>query len=113
VAVARVRAATVSYAGLGNISGWIVGADGRRGMISVPGIAGHQARQLRQYEFELPEHATVVLHSDGLTERWNPTAMPGLFARSPAVIAAGLLREAGSRRDDACVVTVRAGDDRD
>lgn len=113
VAVARVRAASVSYAGLGNISGWIVSADGRRGMISVPGIAGHQARQLRQYEFELPEHATVVLHSDGLTERWDPSAMPGLFARSPAVIAAGLLREAGSRRDDACVVTVRPGDDRD
>ncbi|MBT2227267.1 ATP-binding protein [Nonomuraea sp. NEAU-A123] len=113
VAVARIRATSVSYAGLGNISGWIANAEGRRGMVSVPGIAGHQARHLRQYDFDLPEHSTVVLHSDGLTERWHPSAVPGLFARSPAVVAAGLLREAGSRRDDACVVTVRPGDDRD
>jgi anti-sigma regulatory factor (Ser/Thr protein kinase) len=107
LAVARIRATTVSYAGLGNISGWIATAEGRQGMISVPGIAGHQARQLRQFDVELPEHSTVVLHSDGLTERWHPSAVPGLFARSPTVIAAALLREAGSRRDDACVVTVR------
>jgi hypothetical protein len=110
--VARVTATTVSYAGLGNVSGWIADAERRQGMISVPGIAGHQGGRLRQYEYELPEHATVVLHSDGLTERWQPSAMPGLFARSPVVVAAGLLREAGSRRDDACVVTVRPGDGR-
>ena len=76
-------------------------------MISVPGIAGHQGRRPRQYDYELAEHATVVLHSDGLTDRWDPAAMPGLFARSPAVVAATLLREAGSRRDDAGVVIVR------
>ncbi|WP_308250924.1 ATP-binding protein [Nonomuraea rhizosphaerae] len=109
VAVARVTPGGVSYAGIGNISGWITTAEGRQGMISVPGIAGHQGRRLRQYEYELPEHATVVMHSDGLTERWDPMAVPGLLARSPAVVAAGLLREAGSRRDDACVVTVRPG----
>ncbi|WP_053174677.1 ATP-binding SpoIIE family protein phosphatase [Nonomuraea sp. SBT364] len=107
VAVARVSATTVSYAGLGNISGWISYADARQGMISVPGIAGHAGGTLRQYEYEVGEHATVVLHSDGLTERWSAAAVPGLFARSPAVVAAGLLREAGSRRDDACVVIVR------
>ncbi|MEU4572770.1 ATP-binding protein [Nonomuraea sp. ATR24] len=107
VAVARVTSTAVSYAGLGNVSGWISRADGRQGMISVPGIAGHQGGTLRQYEYELGEHASVVLHSDGLTERWSAGAVPGLFTCSPAVIAAGLLREAGSRRDDACVVIVR------
>ncbi|TXK40539.1 ATP-binding SpoIIE family protein phosphatase [Nonomuraea sp. C10] len=111
-AVARVTSARVSYAGLGNISGWIAHADDRQGMVSVPGITGHQRRRLRQYEYDLDEHATVVLHSDGLTDRWSPATMPGLFSRSPAVIAAGLLREAGSRRDDACVVIVRPRRDR-
>ena len=111
LAVARVTAAGVTYAGLGNISGWIAHAEGRQGLISVPGIAGHQARRLQQFDYRLPDHATVVLHSDGLTDRWNPVTMPGLFARSTVVIAAELLREAGSRRDDACVVTVRSHDD--
>ncbi|NUO98369.1 MAG: SpoIIE family protein phosphatase [Nonomuraea sp.] len=110
VAVARVRPGGVTYAGLGNVSGWIAHGDGRQGMVSLPGIAGHQGRTLRQYDYELPPYATVVLHSDGLTDRWDPANMPGLFARTPAVVAAGLLRDAGSRRDDACVVTVRPAD---
>ncbi|MFD2351694.1 hypothetical protein ACFSTC_23980 [Nonomuraea ferruginea] len=46
-AVARVTPARVSYAGLGNISGWITHADDRQGMVSVPGITGHQRRRLR------------------------------------------------------------------
>ncbi|WP_432929504.1 ATP-binding protein [Microbispora sp. CA-135349] len=106
-AVARVERETVWFAGLGNVSGWIAHAEGRQGMISQPGIAGHQGRHPRQYEYPLPRHATVVLHSDGLTDRWDPAAFPGLFAHSPAVVGATLLREAGSRRDDACVVAVR------
>ncbi|MEU8192708.1 ATP-binding SpoIIE family protein phosphatase [Microbispora amethystogenes] len=107
VAVVRVERETVSYAGLGNISGWIAHAEGRQGMISLPGIAGHKGRRPQQYEYALPSHATVVLHSDGLTDRWDPASFPGLFARTPAVIGATLLRDAGSRRDDACVVALR------
>ncbi|MBO3749873.1 ATP-binding protein [Streptosporangiaceae bacterium NEAU-GS5] len=111
VAVARIAADTVSFCGLGNVSGWIVDGQSRHGMLSTPGIAGHQSRRLRQYEYAAPPHAVVVLHSDGLTERWDAAATPGLFTRSPAVVAAALLRDAAGRRDDACVVTVRLGDD--
>ncbi|MFG1946578.1 ATP-binding protein [Nonomuraea sp. NPDC048826] len=107
VAIARITPDKVTYAGLGNIAGWIAYADRRQGMVSVPGITGHQGRRFQQYDYELDEHATIVLHSDGLTDRWSPALLPGLFSRSPAVIAAGVLREAGSRRDDACVVIVR------
>ncbi|WP_205826425.1 ATP-binding SpoIIE family protein phosphatase [Microbispora catharanthi] len=109
VAVVRVDRESVTFAGLGNISGWIAHAEGRQGMISLPGIAGHKGRHPRQYEYALPPHATVVLHSDGLTDRWDPVSFPGLFVHSPAVVGATLLRDAGSRRDDACVVTVKQG----
>ncbi|WP_328708395.1 ATP-binding SpoIIE family protein phosphatase [Microbispora hainanensis] len=109
VAVVRVGRESVTFAGLGNVSGWIAHAEGRQGMISLPGIAGHKGRRPRQYEYALPPHATVVLHSDGLTDRWAPASFPGLFAHSPAVVGATLLRDAGSRRDDACVVTVKQG----
>lgn len=109
VAVARVERDGVLYAGLGNVSGWVAHAEGRQGMVSVPGIAGYQGGRLRQFAYELPGYATVILHTDGLTDRWDPAATPGLFARTPAVVAAGLMREAGSRRDDACVVTARPG----
>ncbi|MBB2912184.1 anti-sigma regulatory factor (Ser/Thr protein kinase) [Streptosporangium becharense] len=111
VAVARVdrAAGKASFAGLGNVSAWIVHQDGRQGMVSVPGIAGHQARTLRQYEYTVPPHGVVVLHSDGLSERWDITTYPGLVTRLPSVIAATLLRDAGTRRDDACVVALRPG----
>ncbi|GHE28598.1 transcriptional regulator [Streptosporangium violaceochromogenes] len=109
VAVARIDrvAATVSFAGLGNVSAWITHAEGRQGMISVPGIAGHHARTLRQYEYVLPPHSVVVLHSDGLSDRWDVSAFPGLVTRPPSIVAATLLRDAGTRRDDAGVAVVR------
>ncbi|TDB90289.1 ATP-binding SpoIIE family protein phosphatase [Actinomadura sp. 7K534] len=95
----------VRYAGVGNISGWIVHPDRRTGMISVPGIAGSHAR-VREQVYDLPPGAAVVLHSDGLTDRWDPAARPGLFDREPLLIAATLLRDAGSRHDDRSVLAV-------
>ncbi len=108
VAVARLdrERGVVRYAGLGNVSGWIVHAEGRQGMISVPGIAGHQRSRLREYEYAVPPHSVLVMHSDGLTDRWDPISFPGLAARSPVVVAATLLRDAGTRRDDAAVLAV-------
>ncbi|MDH2425121.1 ATP-binding protein/SpoIIE family protein phosphatase [Sphaerisporangium sp. TRM90804] len=110
VAVVRVdrAASAVTYSGVGNISGWIVHSAGRQGLVSVPGIAGHKARNLREYTYTLPPHAVVVMHSDGLTERWDLAAYPGLLAHSTHVIAGTLLRDWAVRRDDACVLALRA-----
>ncbi len=110
LAVAELEAdcTRVRYAGLGNISGTIVSGDGsRRGLVSLPGIVGHQKRQIREYEYPFPPGAVLVMHSDGLVERWKPADVPGLFTHSPQVIAATLLRDAGTRRDDAGVLVAR------
>ncbi|MBW8481858.1 ATP-binding SpoIIE family protein phosphatase [Actinomadura parmotrematis] len=108
VAVVDRAARRVGYAGLGNVAGWIVGDGRRQGMISTPGIAGHQARSFREQSYELPPHASVVLHSDGLTDRWNPADRPGLFHRDPLLVAAALMRDAGVRHDDRSVLAVAA-----
>ncbi|KUL39084.1 SpoIIE family protein phosphatase [Actinoplanes awajinensis] len=102
--VARV----VRYAGLGNITGTVFSPDGsRRGMVSMPGIAGHQRRQIRQFDYPLPDGAIVLMHSDGVVDRWKPAEYPGLLTRSPELIAATVLRDAGTRRDDAGVLVAR------
>jgi hypothetical protein len=49
----------------------------------------------------------IILHSDGLSSRWGPEALPGLTARDPLVAAAALLAEAGTRRDDASVLVLK------
>lgn len=111
LAVAELDSAAglVRYAGLGNISGTVFGVDGtRRGMISMPGIAGHQRRQVREYDYPLAPDALVVMHTDGVVDRWTPAGYPGLFTRSPEVIAATVLRDAGTRRDDAGVLVARS-----
>jgi anti-sigma regulatory factor (Ser/Thr protein kinase) len=98
----------VRYAGLGNIAGTVLHPAGsRRGMVSLPGIAGHQRRQIRQYEYPLDPDSVVLMHSDGVVDRWNATDYPGLLLHSPSVIAATVLRDAGTRRDDAGVLVAR------
>ncbi|MEU4806623.1 ATP-binding SpoIIE family protein phosphatase [Actinosynnema sp. NPDC023587] len=94
----------IRYAGLGNIAGAVLVEDRKRTMVSVPGIAGYQARTIQAFEYELPPGALVVLHSDGLTERWTPEDVAGVS--SPLLLAATLVRDAGVRRDDASALVV-------
>jgi anti-sigma regulatory factor (Ser/Thr protein kinase) len=107
VAIAAIGPEAVTFAGLGNVAGWILSGPDRQGMISVPGIAGHQARTIRQYSYTRPPGAAVILHSDGLSSRWNAADLPGLAGQDPLVIAATLLREAGVHRDDAGIAVLR------
>lgn len=98
---------TVTFAGVGNISGWVVGMDGRKQLVSLPGIVGHQARSFREVTVPIEAGDVVVLHSDGLTDKWDLGRYPGILVRDPAIIAATLLRDAGIRHDDASVLVVR------
>ncbi|MFF9144889.1 ATP-binding SpoIIE family protein phosphatase [Streptomyces sp. NPDC055051] len=110
VSVARADYArgTVEHCGVGNISACVVSGDKRHALLSVPGIVGHQMPTLRTYKVPLDRSGVLVLHSDGLSDRWSPASFPGLFGRRPALIAAQILGQAGVRRDDAGIVVVRA-----
>jgi hypothetical protein len=106
LAVADVNRArrSVTFCGIGNITGCIVEDDGRRGMVSLPGIVGHHVRRIDGFRYDLGPRSRVVLHSDGLTDKWTP--FPALTRRDPRLAAAALLREAGVRNDDASVTVV-------
>jgi anti-sigma regulatory factor (Ser/Thr protein kinase) len=107
IAVVQTAGSLVRFAGLGNIAAAILANGARKGMLSVPGIVGHQARTIRQFEYTAPPGAAIVLHSDGISSRWQPAALPGLNARDPLLVAAALLAQAGSRRDDAGVLVLK------
>ena len=51
IGVVQVDRPAVRFAGLGNIAAAILADGTRSGMLSVPGIAGHQARTIRQFEY--------------------------------------------------------------
>lgn len=96
----------IRFAGLGNITAIVLTDNQRRAMVSLPGIVGQQGT-IRVFEYPWSPASLVVLHSDGLTARWDLSAYPGLIACTPLVIAATLLREAGVRRDDASILVTR------
>ncbi|MET7746632.1 ATP-binding SpoIIE family protein phosphatase [Streptomyces sp. NPDC005385] len=109
VAIARLEAdGRLLFCGVGNITAAVVTSTGRRTLLSHPGIAGHQMHQLRTYEHRIPAHGILVMHSDGLSERWTHGDLTGFLPHPPALIAAALLRQAGTRRDDASAVIVKA-----
>ena len=82
-------------------------ADGSRSLVTHPGIVGHNARVVRETTYDLAPGAWVVLHSDGLSEKWDVGDYPGILEHSPLVLAATLMREAGVRRDDASVLATK------
>ena len=107
LAVVQVTGRLVRFCGLGNVAAVIMANGTRKSMLSVPGIAGHQARAIRQFEYDAPPGAAVILHSDGLSSRWSPDSLPGVTGRDPLVAAAALLAEAGTHRDDASVLVLK------
>jgi len=110
VAVARIEPdqARVLFCGVGNIAAALIDTATKTSLPSVPGIVGHQMRGLRTFTYPLPTSGALVMHSDGLSERWTPDALPGFLSHTPAAIAGQLLRHTGAHRDDASILVAKS-----
>jgi anti-sigma regulatory factor (Ser/Thr protein kinase) len=98
----------VRFAGLGNISGAIAGPTHAHSFVSHNGIAGHEMRKVQEFTYQWPADSLLVMHSDGVSARWDLGRYPGLASRHPSVVAGVLYRDYSRGRDDALVVVVRA-----
>ncbi|MEW2548278.1 SpoIIE family protein phosphatase [Streptomyces sp. NPDC047002] len=108
VAAVDLAAGRVDFCGVGNVSTVLVRDDRRTSLLSAPGIVGHHLPRMRPFTAPFPAGSVLVLHTDGLSDRWEPRAFPGLFARRATVVSAQILREAGGRRDDVGVLALKA-----
>lgn len=97
----------VHYSGVGNLSGVIVSEGPARHMVSMNGTLGHEIRGMRTFEYAWSRGAMLVLHSDGVSSRWDLKDYPGLAQKSAAVIAGVLYRDLKRERDDATVVVLK------
>lgn len=97
----------VRYVGVGNISGVMVDAEPRR-MVSHNGTAGHKISHIAEFTYPFSGLPLVVLHSDGLSARWDFAQYAGLSVRHPSVVAGVLYRDCRRARDDATIAVVRA-----
>lgn len=110
LAVARIDAAAhlVRFVGVGNI-GAVLASDGRsRRMPSNNGTAGHIAPRIREFTYPYTARPLVIMHSDGLSTKWEIDSYPGLAASHPSLVAGVLFRDHRRGRDDAAVVAMRA-----
>ena len=109
VAVARIdfTVGTVTFAGIGNISGTLIDGDVTRKTVSQNGIVGHVTPDIREFFYPCSRETLVVLHSDGLATNWVLQAYPGLSEKHPGVVAAILYRDFTRGRDDVTVVVAR------
>jgi anti-sigma regulatory factor (Ser/Thr protein kinase) len=98
---------SVSYAGAGNIAGRVLTGVFDKSIVTQHGTAGLQIRKPEATTIELPAHALVILHSDGLETRWTVYRIRPLLQRDLSLVAAVLLREHSRHRDDATVVVLR------
>ncbi|MCW2864306.1 MAG: magnesium or manganese-dependent protein phosphatase [Actinoallomurus sp.] len=105
----------LSFAGVGNVTGRLFRPRADQTLISRPGIlgAGHgvgvaaRPRLHRLVSADWIAPAVLVLHTDGITSRWDPADYPGTDHHHPAILAALIWRDALRGGDDATVVVVR------
>jgi len=109
VALCEINANTNSlqYCGIGNISGTILTQEGLKSLISYSGIVGHEMRKVQTMNYNWPDNALLIMHSDGLLSRWNFDKYPGLFLRSVPIICAILYRDFSRGNDDLLIFGIR------
>jgi hypothetical protein len=71
---------------------------------------GHEVRKIQEFTYPWRDGSTMVLHTDGLSRRWDFSSYPGLLARHPTLAAGVLYRDFKRERDDATAVVLRDRD---
>ena len=101
------KARTLTYIGVGNICGVVIGPQASRNLVSHNGTLGVGSPRFQEFRFDWPEGGILVMHSDGLQTRWDLSTYPGVLSRHAAVIAGVLMRDFRRQRDDASVVVIK------
>jgi anti-sigma regulatory factor (Ser/Thr protein kinase)/serine/threonine protein phosphatase PrpC len=101
------RSGTVRFCGIGNIVGSIVENSQVRHLVSHNGILGHSAPRISEFSYPWNDDCQLVMHSDGVSGRWRPDELLGLWRRAPSLIAGAICRDWIRGRDDATVVVAR------
>lgn len=106
----------VSFAGIGNISASIGSPASTRIMASQNGTLGVTIGPVKEFTYPWNPGSVLIMHSDGLTTGWDLGRYPGIWTKTPAVIAAVLHRDFNRerdtnfcrQRDDATVLVAKA-----
>jgi hypothetical protein len=100
-------AGRLRFCGIGNITARLLSAGGVHELVSLYGIAGYQTRRIQSFVSTWPDDAMLVMHSDGLSSKWDVATYPDLRRQHPQLVAATVMRDATRASDDALVLALR------
>jgi serine phosphatase RsbU (regulator of sigma subunit) len=108
VVVIQPESGSGRFVAVGNTVARVVGRSERR-LVSMDGIVGHSHRAPRPVEFVLGVGDLLLLHTDGISSRFERSEYPQLRTEDVEVSARELIRRFGKTYDDAaCIVARRA-----
>jgi anti-sigma regulatory factor (Ser/Thr protein kinase) len=100
----------VRSSGAGNVMGRLVSGVADRTILTQHGTAGVTIRSPEETSLPWPEHALLIVYSDGIESRWKAETLIPLLSRDPTLAAAVLMRDHCRGRDDATVAVLRRKD---
>jgi anti-sigma regulatory factor (Ser/Thr protein kinase) len=107
VAAIDTAAGRLCFSGVGNIAAAVYCAETTLHLLSVEGVVGYQARTLKMEEHPWHDGCTLILSSDGVSTRWNPSRYPGLLTRHATLIASVIHRDFARDTDDATLLVAK------
>lgn len=110
ISVARIdpSGARLTYAGVGNVEARLWQPPEQQRPIAYRGIVGVALPTLRSFELELRPDWMLMLHTDGVTSRFDLQELAPLIGGDPDVLASEVLRRWGRQTDDATVLIAGA-----
>lgn len=95
------------YCGVGNISSRVQSLTKPKSCISYNGIVGHSIpTTLNNHVMLWNKHDILVIHSDGLSSRWDLQKYPSVTTRDRSIIAAVLFKDFYRKTDDVTIAVI-------
>ena len=98
----------LSYSGVGNISMKVISQSQVKGCFSYNGIVGHiMPGVLNNHTIQWQNNDILILHTDGITSRWDVSRYPAILQHHPIMLCAALYKDYDRGTDDATVMVGR------
>ncbi|HEX8088847.1 MAG TPA: ATP-binding protein [Blastocatellia bacterium] len=97
----------IEYAGIGNTDLRVIGGRSPIRFISLNGTLGSRLDRVKVFREQLPKVATVIMSTDGISERWDLDSYPGLLGSHPQLLCAVVMRDYSRSNDDATILCGR------
>jgi anti-sigma regulatory factor (Ser/Thr protein kinase) len=97
----------IEYAGIGNTDFRVLGGRSPIRFISLNGTLGSRLGRVKVFQERLPKVATIIMSTDGISDRWDADGYPGLLGLHPQLLCAVITRDYSRSNDDATILCGR------